>query len=120
MSKILQASCVGGVVTASGVPVPAATVLSEGVGSSSGVLLLDEDKATYVAKTSPDLKTTLTKIISVLGQLTTALTLIDTKVMVTTCGAGPGTAGPTPLAASNITQIASIQAELTILKESLK
>ncbi len=120
MSKMLEASCVAGVVTAGGFPVPAADILSEGVGSSTGVLILDEDEAKYIAKTSPDLKTTLTKLISILTDLTTALTSIDTKVLVTTCGAGPGSTIALPLAASNIASITATQAELSVLKEMLK
>ncbi len=120
MSKMLEATCVAGVVTAGGVPVVEADILCEGVASSEGVLILDEDKAKYLAKTSPDLKTTITKLISILGHLTTALTSIDTKVLVTTCGAGPGTTAPLPLAASDIIAITAVQAELSLLKEALK
>ena len=120
MSKMIEASCVAGIVTAGGVPVPVATKLCEGVGASTGVLILDEDKADYIAKTSPDLKTTLTKIVSILTQLTTALTVIDAKVLVTTCGAGAGSTAPLPLATANIASITVIQAELSILKETLK
>jgi hypothetical protein len=120
MSKMIEASCVGGVVTAIGVPVPAADILSEGVAASTGFLLLDGDEAKYVPKTSPDLKTTLTKLISILGQLTTALTAIDTKVLVTSCGAGPGSTAPLPLAAANIAALSVIQSELTVLKETLR
>lgn len=120
MSKLIEADCVAGVVTADGVPVPSADILSEGVGSSDGVLFLDEDLAFYIPKGSPDLKTALTKLIALVSQLTTALTAIDSKVMVTTCPAGSGTAGPTPMAAASIAQITSIQAELSALKEMLK
>lgn len=120
MSKALQATCVAGIVIADSVPVPVATILSQGVGSSSGVLILDDDKATYIAKTTPDLETTLTKLISVLTELTSALTSIDTKVLVTTCPAGAGTTVPLPLAASNITALTALKTELTTLKGMLK
>lgn len=120
MSKALPASCVAGVVTAGGVPVLTADKLCEGVASSEGVLILDEDEATYIAKTSPDLKTTLTKLIAILTDLTTALTVIDTKVLVTTCGAGPGSTVPLPLAASSIASLTATKAELLLLKETLK
>jgi hypothetical protein len=118
MSKMLEATCVSGVVTAGGVPVPAADILSEGVGSSEGILLLDQDQAKYLAKTSPDLKTTLDKLVTILGQLTSALTSIDNKVLI--YAAGPGTTAPTPTATSNIAAITTIQTELSALKESLK
>ncbi len=73
MSKIIAATCVGGVVTADGVPVAVAEKLSQGVGASSGVLLMDGDKAWFIPKTSPDLDSTLTQIIAALDQVKTAL-----------------------------------------------
>jgi hypothetical protein len=120
MSKMLEATCSAGVVTSEGVPVTVAEILSEGVGASEGVLFLDEDTAKYIAKTSPDLKTALTRIVSILSELTVALSLIDSKVQATTCPAGPGTTVALAVATANISQITSIQAQLSTLKESLR
>lgn len=112
MSKVLQASCVGGIVTSENVPVPSADILSEGVASSDGILVLEEDQATYVTSNASDIKDALDKIASALSSIASALTTIDTKP--------PGTLPPTPLASSDIAQISAIQAQLSALKESLK
>lgn len=65
---------------------PQTTILSEGVGASSGVLVIDEDRKYYHAKTSPDLKATLEQIIAALtaaasglGQTVTALGTLATS-----------------------------------------
>ncbi len=127
MSKVIEAICVAGVVTAGGVPVPAADKLSEGVGASEGVLILDEDLAKYIAKTSPDLKTTLGDLSSLLGTIAGTLTTISTAL--TSIGAGmtgPTTAPPPTLpvnVASIVTDVASLTAlkvQVDLLKETLK
>lgn len=121
MSKMLEASCVGGIVTAGGIPVPAADILSEGVGASTGVLILDEDEAKYLAKISPDLKTTLEKLSSVCDTIKSALQAIDSiGTLVTTCGVGPGTAIFLPVNIANIAALTAAKAEIDILKASLK
>lgn len=126
MSKMLEASCVGGVVLAGGIPVVSAEILSEGVGPSTGVVFLDEDTAAYIPKTTPDLETTLTKLIDALDQAVTAfnnavtaLTAIDGKPQ--------GTLSPVPVATANIAQIVTAAAaitaaklELTVLKGMLR
>lgn len=66
MSKILEAACEDGVVTAEGQELEDVTILGEGVGQSLGVLLLDGVKQTYIPKGSPDLKDTLTQVIAAL------------------------------------------------------
>jgi hypothetical protein len=126
MSKVIEASCVGGVVTADSLPVAGTTILSEGVGSSEGLLVLDEDKKTYIAKISPDLKSTLDQLTTALGQLTTALSqavlalnVLDNKPL----GALP----PVPAVTANTAaitlaaaQITAAQTALTTLKAALK
>lgn len=71
--KALAASCAQGKVTCQGVEIAPVTILSEGVGSSTGFLFIDESSAFYVAKTSPDLNTTLEKLIAALNQVVTGL-----------------------------------------------
>ncbi len=114
MTKMLPATCVLGIVTADGVPVVGATLQSEGVGLSDGVVLLDGDEARYLAKISPDLKTTIGALSDALLQLITALTAIDAKPV------GGIASAPSPGAASNIVQLGVIQAQLLVLKETLK
>ncbi len=115
MSKMLEATCVGGVVTSEGVPVPDADILSEGVASSAGILLLDEDKAKYIAKTTPDLKTTLERVASALGTIGSTFGTVSAQLLV--LGANPL---DLVVIATNIAAISAVQAQLTALKESLK
>ncbi len=114
MSKALTANCAAGVVLVGGLPLPGATVLSEGVGPSDGVAILDGASSYYVAKISPDLKTTLDKLISVLTELTTVLPLIDAKP---TGGTGSAT---TPVTVSSVANLTAISVQLTALKETLR
>lgn len=120
MSKTITASCVGGIVTADGVPVPAAEVLSEGVGASEGLLVVDEEKAFYVAKTTPDLETTLTHLITALTQVKAALdqTVTGLQKTGTTFTAtfagmlGPATAPP-PTGPTGVADIVAAAAQVT-------
>jgi hypothetical protein len=123
MSKVIEATCVAGVVTADTVPVPDAEILSEGVASSSGVLVMDEDKATYIAKTSPDLKETLDKLASALDNIASALSAIDGAgyIISVTGGPAPVVAIPSPpVATSDITAINTAKAEIESFMENLK
>ena len=121
MSKMLDASCVGGVVTAEGFPVVSAEVMSEGIGASEGILLMDEDNAKYLAKITPDLKSTLEKLSSCIDTIKSALQAIDSVgTLVTTCGVGPGTAVWVPVNVANIASLTAAKAEIDLLKASLK
>ncbi len=113
--RLLEATCIAGLVTAEGLPILGATILSEGVGSSSGILLLqDDDGKIYIAKTSGDLKTTLEQLSTALGQLTSALGTLDAKPV-----GGTGSA-PAPAVAGNITAITAAKTALDALKAALK
>jgi len=112
MSKVLEATCLANTVTSGGVPVEAA-VMSEGVGQSDGLLVLDKDEAYYLAKTSPDLKTTLEKLVSSLTKVTEVLTNIGAGMT------GPTTAPP-PTLAADVTEINTTIAELSTLKDNLR
>lgn len=120
MTKMIDATCTSGVVTADGVPVPSAEILSGGVGQSSGVLLLDEDRAAYLANIEPDLSVTLDKLSTALGSIASALNKIDTKVLSTTCPAGSGATLPLPLAASDIATIQTAKTAIDALKGTLR
>lgn len=113
MSKVLSASCSQGKVTAEGIVVTTAEILSEGVGSSEGVLILEEDKQTYVAKTSPDLKTTIEKTVAALNKVASILTAIGAGMT------GPTTAPP-PTLATDVTELIATATELETLKGMLK
>lgn len=77
MSKILEASCAAGIVTADNLPVAGSIILSEGVKPSTGVLLLEEDKATYVTSSASDIKDLITNLETIIDQLVITLTAID-------------------------------------------
>lgn len=111
MAKVVAAICVGGVVTADGVAVPGVQILSQGVGSSLGFLVLDEERKYYVAKTSPDLDATLTQVISGLTAAASGLTAIAAI-------ADPIT-GP-PAVVGPVASITAAVAALTALKGLLK
>jgi len=112
MSKILQATCISGVVSYEGFPVEA-EILSEGVGESEGVLILQGDKAFYIASNATDLKTTLEKLTNALTKVTETLTAIGAGMT------GPTTAPP-PTLAANVVTINLAVTELTTLMGALK
>lgn len=129
MSKILAATCdATGKVTAEGELVPAAVVLSQGKQASSGILILEGDKAWYLVGMSvTDLVTTIEKAIKILDDLNPALTKIGT--ILTAIGAGmtgPTTAPPGTLATdvadlnAKVTALNTTKSELTTLKGALK
>lgn len=70
MSKIIDATCsAAGIVTAEGVPIPTAQVLSEGKQTSSGLLFIDGDKARYMPSSASDIKSLITKLVTILTGL---------------------------------------------------
>lgn len=125
MSKVLAASCVNGKVTVEGFELSNVEILSEGDGASTGVVIIDTDRAYYLAKTSPDLDTTLAKVMEALEgikvavgpDLQFALTLIGSSV-------GPSEGAAAASASAQITAgMASVTAAinaLTTLKGALK
>ncbi len=115
MSKMIPATCVGGIVTADDVPVPSAVILSEGVAESEGVLFLDGENARYLPKTSPDLKLTLEKLAEALDKIATAMGEIATAIP--TLVAPPTWATP---ATNPALTLATLSAEITTLKEALR
>lgn len=118
MSKVLRATCENSIVTCEGVPVPAARILSEGIGASVGVAVIEDDRVDYIPKTSPDLKLTIEKLITALNNVSSALTLIDNRVYVLASGS-PDTFGP-PVATATIVSLSTAISDLTTFKEVLK
>ncbi len=108
MSKILEASCAAGIVTSDGVPVVGATVLSEGVAPSSGLLFLEEDKATYLPSSATDIKDLIGRMDTILEKIIQIATSLDAAALVT------GTA------AANIVLLTALKVELALSKELLK
>lgn len=115
MSKILEASCDGGaLVICEGFEVDDVIILSEGDGPSEGILVLDAGSAFYIAKTSMDLKDTLTQLSAALGNVASALSTLDAKPV-----GGSGSA-PAPGVASDVTAINQAKAQLDTLKGNLR
>jgi hypothetical protein len=105
--KVLNATCLAETVTAEGVPVDA-EILSEGVASSSGVLLLDGEVATYVTSSASDVKA-----------LITALTAITQKIIEIATGLDAVTVSPGTQAA-NIVLLTALKVQLDASKDTLK
>jgi hypothetical protein len=108
MIKVLQATCEGGVVTVEGQEITPDLILSEGVGASSGVLIIDADKSYYVAKTSPDLKSAITSLVAILDQAIVVLTTLDAGMVV------PGGA------AAGIATLTTLKTTFNTTKDNLK
>lgn len=149
MSKLLPASCVSGTVTIDALPaqtpplpalpvpaspalvIPLATIVGQGVGASTGFVLIDGENVYYIPNISGDLKTLLERTIDTLTQVKTgldkvasALTTLDTTGFL--IAADAGVPSP-PVAASDIsaitaaaTQIDSIKAQMNTLNGALK
>lgn len=114
MSKILNATCQGKIVKVDGTAVPDAAILSEGEGSSVGVLVLDDGRKVYITSSALDLKETLQKVSDALSQVATALTSLDSKPV-----GGTGSA-PVPTVGGNVTAINQAKAALDTLRGALR
>lgn len=113
MSKILEATCEAGVVTSEGAAVPGASILSEGIGESQGLLLMQGDKKTYVTSSAADLKTAIEKVVEAINKIGTVLTAIGAGMT------GPTTAPPGTLA-TDVSELVALATELETLKGNLK
>jgi hypothetical protein len=128
MSKVFSATCEAGVVKVGENVVPGVEVLTQGVAASTGILILDGENAYYFPTIGADLKTTLEKLVEILTQVKTALdktvdslTAIDTVApLVTSCGAGVGTATWVPVAAATITPIGTAATQLESIKADIE
>lgn len=77
MSKVINASCVASVVTADSFPVPGATILSQGTKASTGVLVIEEDKKTYLTSNAADLAKAIEDLTAILTSVIAILTAHD-------------------------------------------
>lgn len=127
MSKVFAATCEAGVVSVDDLAIPDVIVLSEGVGPSEGVLILQDESAYYIPYTAIDLKNTLIKIETTLTNLVNAINKIGDELTLIGAGmTGPTTTPPPTLAVdvllikSYATNINGIKAEFTAIKDNLK
>lgn len=100
MSKVLPATCQDNQVTVEG-QVIEAEILSNGVGESSGLAIIDEDKAYYLPNMTSDISTILTDLSTMIKDIAAMLTAIGAGMT------GPTTAPPPTLAAD----VAALQAK---------
>lgn len=105
--KIFNAIAVAGVVIADGLPVLNCPILGEGVGASSGYLIMSEGKLIYLPKTTPDVKSLIALI----------ETLCDQILALTVICAAPASPSSPPV---NAVAFTLIKAQLAILKGTLK
>lgn len=114
MSKILAATCDNaGKVTADGVIVPEAVVLSLGKQASSGLLYLDGDNAWYFPSSATDVEATLGQISLAIEKIANVLTSLGAGMT------GPTTAPP-PTLGVDVAAIMQIKAAVDQLKGALK
>jgi len=112
LSKILPANCESEEVTIEGQQVEA-SILSEGIGASNGVALIDKEQVTYITSNATDIKTTLEKLTESLDKAVLIFTSIGAGMT------GPTTAPP-PTLAVDLAEITAISTELKALKDELK
>jgi len=105
--KIFNATCAAGVVLVDGLPVLACPILGEGVGASSGYVVMAEDQLVYLPKTTPDVKS-LIELIETLCDNISALTVTATSL---------GSPTSTPI---NSASFVAVKTQLTALKAILK
>jgi hypothetical protein len=118
--QILEATCVGGVVISDLGVVPSCQILGEG-GSSSGYLVIGDEKFFYLPKISPDTK-------SLIGQIETLCdkigALCDSIKAITVLCSAPGAPSGPPINSAIFSiakvEITAIKTNLTILKNTLK
>lgn len=107
MSKFFEASCEDGVVTYQGVEVPA-EILSAGLGSSTGLLFFQKDRAFYLPSSASDIDGLIERLVELTTQLETILSGLD--AVSTTPGSQ----------AANITQLGVLKDELDESRGTLK
>lgn len=114
MSKLLAATAdASGKVTADGVLVEGAIVLSLGKQASSGLLLLDGDKAWYFPSSATDIESTLTQLSTAIAKIADTFTAIGGGMT------GPTTAPP-PTLPTAVAELMQIKTQLDQLKGALK
>lgn len=113
MSKVIDATCEGGSVTADGVEVEGAQILSKGLGESQGLLLIGGSRSIYVTSSATDLESTIESLSDSLGKIVNILTAIGAGMT------GPTTAPP-PTLGADLAEITAIVTELETLKGALK
>lgn len=127
MSKVLEASAEAGVVTVEGLPITIADILSKGVGSSTGVLIIEGDKAYYLTSNADDLSDTLAdtksaidKVVQAVNQIATSLTTLNAQFTANSLSPSAAIAAQVVAITGYATELTAIGVEMETLKEALK
>lgn len=113
MTRFIDAICTANIVTVSGVPILDAVILSEGIGPSTGILIVSEDKPYYIAKTSGDLSSTIDLITNTLTQLSATISAIIAALTIDKAAFSAGIA-------STVANIVTLNVQIAALKAALK
>lgn len=114
MAKILDATAdADGKVTAGGVEVDIAEILSAGKQASAGIIIFDGSKAWYFPSSATDIATLIEKSADAITKIANILTAIGGQMT------GPTTAPP-PTLASDVAAVNMVVSELNELKGALK
>jgi len=108
VTKMVEATCVGGVVKIDGFPVAGAVVMGQGIGPSSGVAFLDGTSVTYVPLQQTDLKNLITQLSTIVTQIAAITAALDAVTV------SPG--GTLALTA----QLVAMQVQLAAMGEMLQ
>lgn len=104
---MLDATCENGVVTCEGQEIDA-EILSEGMGSSSGAVIVDKGTAKYFTSNASDIKDLITSLESIIQQVVLIATALDAVTV------SPGSA------TALITQLTTLKTQLGLTKDQLK
>lgn len=107
-NKILKADCAANVVTLDGLPVTAAEILSDGIGSSTGILFIDKDKCYYLPSSVEDIRDLITSLEGIVTDLISITTALN------------GATVPPAVATGGIASLTAKAAQLTALKAVLR
>lgn len=120
MSRVIEATCdANGKVTADGVIVDGAIVLSEGKQASSGLLFMQGEKVVYIPSSATDIKTVIEKLVLVIDDLNASLNQLVTTLTAVGAGMTGPTTAPPPTLASDLAQITVKVTSLTSTKSAL-
>lgn len=119
MAKALQATVQGGAVKVGALTIADAIVMSEGLGDSSGLLIIDGGVSYYLTKVSPDLKSTIENTMDALEDMASVLNTIATTLTAIGAGMTGATTAPPPTLATDVASIVSKATEITATRTAL-
>jgi hypothetical protein len=113
MTRIIDASCLAGVVSVDGTPTTLVDVMTQGNRASEGIVILDKNNAKYLTTNAEDIADALEKIADALGTIASSLTSIG-------AGMTGSTTAPPPGLGANVTAINLVATQLDAMRINLK